>query len=147
MPHLYAANTHDVFFGQGFVHAQDRLWQMELNRRTATGRLSELFGPLALDTDRAARTFGFQRLGKADWANADADVRGALQVDYTCIPGREFGERLQGLSSADAEAQRAMELLRSWDGRRTAESVAGTLYEVTRHFLVRSLFEPARGRS
>ena len=64
-----------LFFAQGFVHAQDRLWQMELNRRTATGRLSELFGSVALDTDRTTRTFGFHRLGQADWANASQDVR------------------------------------------------------------------------
>ena len=75
VPHIYAANAHDVFFAQGYVHAQDRLWQMELNRRTAAGRLSELFGAVALDTDRAVRTFGFYRLGQADWANADDDVR------------------------------------------------------------------------
>lgn len=67
VPHIYAANEPDVFFAQGFVHAQDRLWQMELNRRLATGRLSEMLGNLALDTDRATRTFGFDRLGRADW--------------------------------------------------------------------------------
>ena len=44
IPHIYAENTHDLFFAQGFVQAQDRLWQLELNRRTATGTLSELFG-------------------------------------------------------------------------------------------------------
>jgi penicillin amidase len=79
VPHIYAQNEHDLFFTQGFVHAQDRLWQMEINRRTATGRLSELFGALALDTDRAVRTFGFHRLGKADWANAGPEIREAVQ--------------------------------------------------------------------
>jgi penicillin amidase len=78
VPHIYAGNAHDLFFAQGFVHAQDRLWQMEVNRRTATGRLSELFGPIALDTDRTVRTFGFHRLGRADWARADADLREAV---------------------------------------------------------------------
>jgi penicillin amidase len=67
IPHIYAQSEADAFFAQGFVHAQDRLFQMELNRRTAQGRLSEIFGALALDTDRTARTFGFNRLGKADW--------------------------------------------------------------------------------
>jgi penicillin amidase len=75
IPHLYAATAHDLFFAQGFVHAQDRLWQMELNRRTAQGRLSELFGELALDTDRTARTFGFNRLGQVDWANTSGELR------------------------------------------------------------------------
>jgi len=62
-PCIYAQNDHDLYFAQGFIHAQDRLWQMELNRRAARGRLSEVFGPDALDTDRMARTFGFERLG------------------------------------------------------------------------------------
>jgi penicillin amidase len=78
IPHVSAASTYDLFFAQGFVHAQDRLWQMELNRRTAQGRLSELFGALALDTDRTARTFGFARLGRADWADASDDLKEVL---------------------------------------------------------------------
>ena len=82
VPHIYAKNEPDLFFAQGFVHAQDRLWQMELNRRTATGRLSELFGPIALDTDRAARTFGFHRLAQADLTNADEAIQRALSA-YT----------------------------------------------------------------
>ncbi|MCP4423270.1 MAG: penicillin acylase family protein, partial [Chloroflexi bacterium] len=78
VPHIYAKTRRDLFFAQGFVHAQDRLWQMELNRRTAHGRLSELFGELALDTDRATRTFGFNRLGQADWDNAGEELRQAM---------------------------------------------------------------------
>ncbi|MHB1319634.1 MAG: penicillin acylase family protein, partial [Anaerolineae bacterium] len=70
IPHLYAQNDHDLYLAQGFVHAQDRLWQMELLRRLSSGRLSELFGELSLDTDRATRTFGFARLGQADWDRA-----------------------------------------------------------------------------
>lgn len=66
VPHIYAQDTHDLLMAQGLVHAQDRLWQMEPKRGTATGRLSELFGPVALDTDRAVRTFGFPRLGQSD---------------------------------------------------------------------------------
>ena len=38
IPHIYAKNLHDLYFAQGFVHAQDRLWQMEMNRRIAAGR-------------------------------------------------------------------------------------------------------------
>jgi len=75
IPHIYAGDLHDLYFAQGFVHAQDRMFQMEMNRRVARGKLSELFGELALDTDRTARTFGFNRLGSADWANADGDLR------------------------------------------------------------------------
>ncbi|MBN1217312.1 MAG: penicillin acylase family protein [Anaerolineae bacterium] len=75
IPHIYARHRQDLFFAQGFVHAQDRLWQMELNRRIAQGCLSGLFGELALDTDRTTHTFGFNRLGRIDWANASAELR------------------------------------------------------------------------
>src|SRR4030042_1984228 len=75
VPHLYASSERDVYMAQGYVHAQDRLWQMELNRRTANGRLSEVFGALALDTDRAALTFGFRRLGPAAWAPPQPPTR------------------------------------------------------------------------
>src|ERR1700716_3398484 len=57
VPHLYAHDGHDLFFAQGYVHAQDRLWQMELNRRAGAGELSALFGEAALDLDRAMRVF------------------------------------------------------------------------------------------
>jgi penicillin amidase len=75
IPHIYAANLPDLFFAQGFVHAQDRLFQMEMNRRVAQGRLSELFGAIALDTDRTSRTFGFNRLGRKDWSCASNELR------------------------------------------------------------------------
>jgi len=75
IPHIYAKNTADALFAQGFVHAQDRLFQMVLNRRTAAGRLSELFGEMALNTDRIVRTFGFNRLGHADWENTTPEIQ------------------------------------------------------------------------
>ncbi len=50
-PHIYASNKKDLFFGQGYAHAQDRLWQMELHRRAGQGRISELVGAGELDTD------------------------------------------------------------------------------------------------
>ncbi len=65
VPHVHAQNRHDLFLAQGFVHAQDRLWQMELNRRAARGTLSTVFGPITLETDRLSRTFGFARLARA----------------------------------------------------------------------------------
>ncbi len=62
IPHIHTQTRHDLFFAQGFVHAQDRLWQMELNRRAAHGTLSQLFGKTTLDTDILSRTMGFGRL-------------------------------------------------------------------------------------
>ncbi|MCI0398830.1 MAG: penicillin acylase family protein [Chloroflexi bacterium] len=75
IPHIHAANRHDLFFAQGFVHAQDRLWQMELNRRAASGRLSALLGEIALETDRLTRTLGFGRLARAAWDTTGDLVR------------------------------------------------------------------------
>lgn len=65
IPHVYARSRADLAFAQGFVHAQDRLWQMELNRRTASGRLAEVFGEPAVGTDRFLRTIGLRRAAEA----------------------------------------------------------------------------------
>ena len=61
IPHIYASNEHDLYMAQGFVHAQDRFWQMEFWRRIGSGRLSEILGPSALDQDRFIRTLGWHR--------------------------------------------------------------------------------------
>ncbi|GLQ06452.1 penicillin amidase [Sneathiella chinensis] len=58
VPHIVANTLTDALFGLGFVHAQDRLWQMETNRRIGAGRLSEIMGDATLDTDRFLRTLG-----------------------------------------------------------------------------------------
>ena len=58
IPHIYAHSERDAAFAMGFVHAQDRLWQMELQRRIGAGRLSEIFGERGLATDRFLRTLG-----------------------------------------------------------------------------------------
>src|ERR1700722_2159058 len=52
IPHIHAANDHDAAYALGFVHAQDRLFQMELTRRLGAGRLSELLGPATVGVDR-----------------------------------------------------------------------------------------------
>ncbi len=71
VPHIYAANEHDLFMAQGFVQAQDRLWQMETNRRVAAGRLSEIIGPDTIETDRLLRTFGLMRAAHREVATYD----------------------------------------------------------------------------
>ena len=60
VPHIYAQNTHDLFFAQGFVMAQDRLWQMEWWRRQFGGQLAEILGPAAFERDRLARLIKFR---------------------------------------------------------------------------------------
>src|SRR5262249_45781502 len=66
-PRVFAANKTDALFGLGYVHAQDRLWQMELQRRIGFGRLSEVLGAAALPQDRFLRTVGFGRAARAAW--------------------------------------------------------------------------------
>src|SRR5258708_4138857 len=55
VPHVFAASERDAFFGQGFVHAQDRLFQMDVLRRAGAGRISEWAGSRALEADRFLR--------------------------------------------------------------------------------------------
>ena len=62
VPHIFGASDEDVFFGLGYAHAQDRLWQMVLMRRTAQGRLSEIFGERTLNVDRMMRQFDLYNL-------------------------------------------------------------------------------------
>src|SRR4051812_33421132 len=69
IPHIIAGNKLDALFGLGYVHAQDRLWQMEFQRRIGHGRLSEVLGAATLPQDRFLRTVGFGRAARAAWAS------------------------------------------------------------------------------
>lgn len=80
VPHIYAENDHDLFFGQGYVHAQDRLWQMDFNRRVGSGRLSEALGAATIDNDRYIRTVGWRRAAQKDWELLDEDTRAVLNA-------------------------------------------------------------------
>lgn len=82
VPHIYAESDDDVFFAQGFVHAQDRLWHMELNRRLASGRLAEIVGAVAFDSDRWQRVIGLRRAAENDFAHASERARSVLNA-YT----------------------------------------------------------------
>lgn len=62
IPHIYADNLHDLFFAQGFVHAQDRFWQMDFWRHIGMGRLSDMFGESQADTDKFLRTLDWEGL-------------------------------------------------------------------------------------
>lgn len=85
VPHIYAQNTHDLFLAQGFVHAQDRLWQMETQRRMGFGRLAELVGARAIDTDRFMRILGLGRTAAREAQHVSADTRDALTAYVTGI--------------------------------------------------------------
>ena len=68
VPHIYANTHEDVFFAQGFIHAQERLWQMDFNRRLGAGRLSEILGADAVPLDRWLRTLTIRRVSEAQAA-------------------------------------------------------------------------------
>src|SRR5688572_6012924 len=80
IPHIFASTIDDAYFALGYVHAQDRLWQMEMNRRIATGRLSEILGPGALESDRFLRTLGLRRVAEANLKHFDAETRRVLDA-------------------------------------------------------------------
>lgn len=64
VPHIFARDQHDVFFAQGYVHAQDRLWQMDLSRRAGEGRLSEILGTQTIKFDKMLKTIGFKQIAE-----------------------------------------------------------------------------------
>ena len=80
IPHIFAETHDDAFFALGWVHAQDRLWQMEVQRRTAQGRLAELFGPEALPIDRSMRALDLDGLAAAALDAQTQPARAALDA-------------------------------------------------------------------
>src|SRR3990172_1310616 len=80
VPHIYAANLHDLFFAVGYAQAQDRLWQMEFSRRAASGTLAELLGEPALEVDRLIRRIGFRRAAARDWETVSDEERAMLEA-------------------------------------------------------------------
>lgn len=80
VPHIYAQHNDDLFFAQGYVQAQDRLWQMEFHRRLGHGRLAEIFGPIAVDTDRFIRVLGFSRLVQQDIDRLSGEALAAIRA-------------------------------------------------------------------
>ena len=80
IPHIEAAGDEDLYFAQGYATAQDRLWQMDLLRRSARGELAEIFGRAALEEDKRHRTYGFGRLSETLEAGAPAETRRVLEA-------------------------------------------------------------------
>ncbi|MEP4198163.1 MAG: penicillin acylase family protein [Aliishimia sp.] len=80
VPHIFAGADDDVYFGLGFVHAQDRLWQMTMMRRTAQGRLSELFGETTLGIDTFVRRLDIYRLAQSSLEAQDDYAKRALSA-------------------------------------------------------------------
>jgi len=80
VPHVFGQSDADSFYGLGYAHAQDRLWQMVMLRRTVQGRLSEVFGPRTLKIDKTLRRFGLYRLARESVEAQDARTRAALEA-------------------------------------------------------------------
>ena len=75
IPHIYAKNVDDLFLAQGFVQAQDRLFQIDLWRRSAQGRLAEILGPEFVERDRLARLLHYRGDIEAEWASYAPDAK------------------------------------------------------------------------
>jgi len=78
--HIYAETQNDLFFAQGFVAAQDRLWQMDLWRRVGEGELAEVLGPRAIDRDRFARLVRYRGDMKAEYESYAPDARQIIEA-------------------------------------------------------------------
>lgn len=99
IPHIRAHSAADAFFAQGFVHAQDRMWHMEWDRRRAYGYTAELIGRTGLESDRLARCFQIERASNADWQILNDETRAMLEaytagvnafIARTPVPSIEF---------------------------------------------------------
>ncbi|MBT8154398.1 penicillin acylase family protein [Epibacterium ulvae] len=93
VPHIFGsfgASDEDVYFGLGYAHAQDRLWQMTVLRRTAQGRLSEVFGERSIESDSLMRRLDIYRLAQQSVAAQSADTLAALRAYAAGVNARLF---------------------------------------------------------
>lgn len=80
IPHIFASTTHDLFFAQGYVHAQDRFWQMDFWRHIGSGRLAEMFGAGQVRTDAFLRTLGWRQIAEEEYARLGPESRAILDA-------------------------------------------------------------------
>jgi penicillin amidase len=80
IPHIFADNDRDLFFGFGVAMAQDRLFQLDYLRRRGAGRLSEVLGPSQVELDRTARTVGLARVAEREWSDLPDETRTLVQA-------------------------------------------------------------------
>ncbi|MCW2769833.1 MAG: penicillin acylase family protein, partial [Aeromicrobium sp.] len=92
IPQIYADNPEDLFFAQGFVQAQDRFYEMDFRRHVTAGRLAELVGDAALDTDKFVRTLGWRRTAEKEVALLD-DTTLSLVRAYARGVNEYIGDR------------------------------------------------------
>ena len=114
IPTISASDTDDLFFAQGYVHAQDRFWEMDFRRHVTSGRLSELFGESQLPTDRFLRTLGWREVAAqevealdptiASYYESYAEGVNAYLADHTGADA-SFEYAVLGLQNADYEIE------------------------------------------
>ncbi|WP_108837766.1 penicillin acylase family protein [Tateyamaria sp. Alg231-49] len=121
VPHIFAATDADVFHGLGFAHAQDRLWQMMMLRRTAQGRLSELFGSATVDVDSFIRRLDIYRLAVQSVEVQDAETLTALKAYAAGVNARLDQINAQALGRGAPEMFLFNTALAPW---RPADSLA-----------------------
>ncbi len=96
VPHIYATTPHDLFLAQGFVHAQDRFWQMDTWRHIGAGRLSEMFGESQLETDVFLRTMGWYPLAERQYESSTGESRLLLDA-YAEGVNQYIGDRSEAM--------------------------------------------------
>ena len=144
IPHVFAANKADALFGLGYVHAQDRLWQMELQRRIGHGRLSEVLGAAALPQDRFLRTVGFGRAAKSAWASTPESAKqqiGAYVAGVNAFISTHHGSRLPpefSLLRFEPEPWSGVDVL-VWVKMMAWDLSANYAFELLRHDLARAV--------
>ena len=92
VPQIYADTAEDLFLAQGYVHAQDRFYEMDFRRHVAAGRLSELYGPSQVETDAYVRTLGWRRVAEEELALLAPSTRRALDA-YAAGVNAYLGDR------------------------------------------------------
>ncbi|MGW0391155.1 penicillin acylase family protein [Streptomyces sp. NPDC003042] len=111
IPQLYADSDEDLFRAQGFVHAQDRFWEMDVRRHMTSGRLSEMFGPEQVETDAFLRTLGWRHVAQAEYdTKLSPETKKYLQAYADGVNAYLKGKSGKGLSVEHA----ALELSESY---------------------------------
>src|SRR5919106_920217 len=144
IPHIYADTAEDLFLAQGYVHAQDRFWEMDVRRHTGAGRLSELFGATSVETDAFLRTLGWREIARQEFPLLAPSTRRYLQAYAdgvnAWLADRSGGElglgyTVIGLNGVDAAPRRwtAIDSLTwlkamAWDLRSNMEDEIGRAF-------------------
>src|SRR5947207_6434208 len=125
IPQVYASTADDLFRAQGYVHAQERFWEMDFRRHVTAGRLAELFGPDQVSTDTYLRTLGWRRVAEREWdllapqtreylsayadgvnewlrQHGDGEAGGAVSLEYTILGLQNSGYRIEKWTPVDS---------------------------------------------